>query len=309
MMDQTTEGEILDEAAAFAGRAMQAAECAPQGLEEWLGRDPRHEQAYRAMTAVAEDEALAQALVRFNHAPQHSTGWTRRRAFAGWAMAAAVAGLTIYNVTPLATDMLSPGDVYRTEIGQTRTIALKDGTHITLNGGTEVRVSGRRVALERGQAYFAVAHDPAHPFVVSLPAGIVTVLGTQFDLSYAPEGVELEVYEGSVRLAGDKTQSGIFRRGERGRLASGSVQALAAFDLSAGNWRSGWIEPKDWTLEHVAQAMSRRTGTPIRFAREALKAKRITGRLRLLRPEIQLQTLAEIHGFSVIRDGNGLLLR
>jgi ferric-dicitrate binding protein FerR (iron transport regulator) len=55
--------------------------------------------------------------------------------------------------------------------------------------------------------------------------------------------------------------------------------------------------------------MSRRTGTPIRFANETLKAKRITGRLRLAHPAIQLQTLAEIHGFSVTADGNGLLLR
>src|SRR3546814_5131662 len=60
------------------------------------------------------------------------------------------------------------GDGYRTGIGEQRTFELADGSKVTLNTATEIRVDYRAreriVRLVRGQALFDVAHAPDRPF-------------------------------------------------------------------------------------------------------------------------------------------------
>ena len=49
-------------------------------------------------------------------------------------------------------------------------VTLADGSQVTLNTGTQLRVSitehERRAELASGEAYFEIAKDPSRPFVV-----------------------------------------------------------------------------------------------------------------------------------------------
>lgn len=66
-------------------------------------------------------------------------------------------------------------------------IKLVDGTIITLNTNSKLSYSNnfnpnnREVTLD-GEAYFNVAHDPQHPFVIHTTAGDIKVLGTSFNV-------------------------------------------------------------------------------------------------------------------------------
>ena len=72
--------------------------------------------------------------------------------------------------------------------GGENTVILADGTTVHLNAGSKltypVRFVGKRrlVALE-GEAYFDVAEDENHPFVVRTHLGDVIVLGTAFNVN------------------------------------------------------------------------------------------------------------------------------
>src|SRR3546814_16085472 len=70
--------------------------------------------------------------------------------------------------------------------GERRTVRLADGTAITLNTDSAVRVGyvadRRLVRLLRGQALFEVAKDPHRPFVVQAGAKQITALGTIFEV-------------------------------------------------------------------------------------------------------------------------------
>ena len=72
---------------------------------------------------------------------------------------------------------------YATQIGETRTVMLVDGTKIDMNTATKIlvtgEVSGRHVILEQGEALFHVARDPAHPFIVTVGDRDVRDLGTR----------------------------------------------------------------------------------------------------------------------------------
>ncbi|PWV56988.1 FecR family protein [Chitinophaga sp. S165] len=72
--------------------------------------------------------------------------------------------------------------------GKHSTVTLKDGTRIIINGGSELLYpenfegAERVVYLKDGEAYFDIAKDAGHPFIVRTPQVRVRVLGTSFSI-------------------------------------------------------------------------------------------------------------------------------
>jgi transmembrane sensor len=97
-----------------------------------------------------------------------------------------------------------PNQVYSTGVGQQATVTLSDGSVVTLNTDTRLRTraaKGRRLLyLEQGQAYFRVAKDPMHPFVVTAAGRTITAVGTAFDVRADAKRFEVTVVEGKVRV-------------------------------------------------------------------------------------------------------------
>lgn len=156
------------------------------GLDAWLDAAPENRVAFwRAEYA------------------HNRRGRTARRVRQVAALAASlvlVAGLA----TLTSTVLRGAGPVYRTETGEHHVVPLADGTRVELNTATRLRASvkaeRRQVWLERGEAYFDVAHDPAHPFVVHAARHKITVLGTRFSLRLEDGRLEVAVAEGRVRI-------------------------------------------------------------------------------------------------------------
>jgi ferric-dicitrate binding protein FerR (iron transport regulator) len=93
--------------------------------------------------------------------------------------------------------------------GKRSKVRLSDGTVVNLNAGTSLRfpikfIEGkdREVFLERGEAYFDVAKDANHPFIVNTDEVGIRVLGTQFNVSSYPEdkNITTVLVEGSVNV-------------------------------------------------------------------------------------------------------------
>jgi transmembrane sensor len=93
---------------------------------------------------------------------------------------------------------------YSTPVGVFASLPLQDGSKITLDTRTQVRVdlsnTERRVDLDRGEAYFEVAKDPRRSFVVRAGRERIIALGTQFSVRRNGDDVRVVVTEGSVRL-------------------------------------------------------------------------------------------------------------
>lgn len=183
--------------------AEQAAFCA------WLDGAPEHQAAY------AEIDALWSTAGELGQHPFYSgireraiaaadRLQTTRRAIAA-CIAAVLIGLggggAVYLLgmpKPLATQ------TFRTAVGQQATIVLPDGSEVTLNTDTVVRTQasdGRRlVYLDKGQAFFEVAKDRRHPFVVTAAGRTVTALGTAFDVRLDDGELKVVLVEGRVRV-------------------------------------------------------------------------------------------------------------
>jgi transmembrane sensor len=92
-----------------------------------------------------------------------------------------------------------------TDPGQWQTVTLADGSELQLGPNTLLRVdlgeARRYVVLERGEAYFRVAKDPARAFVVEANAFSVRAVGTEFAVARHKREVIVTVTEGLVRVA------------------------------------------------------------------------------------------------------------
>ncbi|WP_315822132.1 FecR family protein [Paraflavitalea speifideaquila] len=88
------------------------------------------------------------------------------------------------------------------------TVRLPDGSTIVLNAGSRLHYpenfsnTERSISLEEGEAFFEVAHDPAHPFVVHTGPLTTTALGTSFNIrTYATENkVTVALFTGKVKI-------------------------------------------------------------------------------------------------------------
>lgn len=95
--------------------------------------------------------------------------------------------------------------------GKTFKVLLSDGTKVQLNAGTVLKYpinfikgKNREVHLV-GEAFFEVAKDKAHPFIVHADNLNVRVLGTSFNVNSYPEDKKIKtvLVEGSIALYGN----------------------------------------------------------------------------------------------------------
>lgn len=91
---------------------------------------------------------------------------------------------------------------YRTAPGEQRTVALSDGSFMTLSPSTAVEVDYRRdrrlVHIPGGEALFQVTHQAGRPFEVIDPRVIVRAVGTRFHVDCREHQTTITVLDGSV---------------------------------------------------------------------------------------------------------------
>jgi transmembrane sensor len=165
-------------------------------FRDWLAAHPENGKQFERVTEVWD----AGSSVPVPGAPRLAT-WkesaSQRTRAAGVLLV--ICGLVGWGVWRAWAD-----PTYTTGIGEQRIVRLDDGTRLSLNSGTRVRIaydnSERRVELERGEAYFEVAHNPARPFIVTAGNHQVTALGTVFVVRYEAAQTAVTLLEGKVAV-------------------------------------------------------------------------------------------------------------
>lgn len=270
------------------------------GFEAWLAMDPRHAEAFHRAERLWHELAglsewarpqLSQAQTVFRRAR-----FKRRWPPLGLAAAALLAGVLIAN--PLIWQWLT-AERFTTGKGQRETVTLSDGSSIELNTDTSIRVSysaqARRVWLERGEAWFSVAHNNLTRFEVRAGAGRIEDVGTQFNVRRDPTKVEVAVLEGEVAVqvatnpealhltAGQQTD--FDPQGHTAPVRPCDPTTIAA-------WRGGVLVLKNLTLADVARELERYHPVSIEIADDALRQLSVSGRFPADDLQLALNTIA-----------------
>ena len=160
-------------------------------------------------------------------------------------------------------------------------LTLSDGTVVHLNSETvlsyPVRFAGdtREVELH-GEAYFEVAKDAAHPFVVEVCDSKIQVLGTGFNVrSYSEEGqIVTTLVEGAVCFESIEDRV-ILKPGEQSILdKEGQLQKRAVEVYPFVAWKEGRFIFRKQRLEDIMIMVSRWYNVEVYF--EDDESKEIT---------------------------------
>lgn len=197
--------------------------------------------------------------------------------------------------TPKAPD----SGEFATAKGERRTVRLADGSTITLNTDSAIRVGyvadRRLVRLLRGQALFEVAKDPHRPFVVQAGAKQVTALGTIFEVRLDADRMKVTLVEGKVVVdeVEDRPDDGapvmvptVLAPGEALVAAEGAKPLLTKVDTDQQlRWREGFVEFDDATLAEAVSEMNRYSAKQLVIGDPATGQLHVSGVFRTGSPE------------------------
>lgn len=175
--------------------------------------------------------------------------------------------------------------VYNTGKGETRHIRLPDGSDVTLNAGSTLKVpeslsSGERCVFLRGEAFFLVSKNGESPFsVMSEDSVLVKVLGTSFNISAYSDNMETKVAvaTGKVMVSRAGRQFGVLTAGQQLTYDKGSGHFSRINGENANAWLRGIVAFRGNTLNEVVEALSRIYNKQVRLERDVDGELQFTG--------------------------------
>ncbi|MBB5277245.1 transmembrane sensor [Rhizobium rosettiformans] len=280
----------------------------------WLAKDPRHEEEFRGLEILWNSKPFLDALKALPVAKPE----VRRPRGGRWSMRAAALAASVLVAAGIwqypALVVALQAD-YVTATGAQRRVPLPDGSTLLLNTDTAVALdfdAGRRhVRLLRGEAFFDVVHDPAHPFTVSGRYGEVTVLGTAFAVRTGPGEDEVVLERGRVQVLClcERKDKAVLAPGQAVSVTASAVSSVHAADPSATlAWREGRIIFEDALLGDVLEELGRYHRGAILVADERVNQMRVTGNYRLDDVDGAVRTLADAAGVGFYRVPGGLII-
>ncbi len=284
-------------------------------FDAWLSASPAHAAAYDQALAVWNDLGDMVADLKTAAAPVSLAGRARpSRRLIGWGVAAAAAAALVAVVTPLA---INPTQTYETGRGQTRTVALSDGSRIHMNAGSKISVrmtgSSRQVAMNDAQAVFDVAKDAKRPFLITAGDRTVRVVGTEFDVSHRGSALAVTVRRGIVEVRPDAaSEVGAVRlvHGQRLEHAIGGDSRVSIVNPDETfAWRSGRLVYRDRPLAEVVAELNRQFDGDIRLADATAGRQRVSGVLVLDDEKAVIERLSLLAPVSVSTADAGFVLR
>ncbi|MEJ7558497.1 MAG: FecR domain-containing protein [Pedobacter sp.] len=151
--------------------------------------------------------------------------------------------------------------------GEQYSVDLPDGTKVWLNAASSLKfpttfasLSNRIVELT-GEAYFEVARDKSHPFIVKTNKQDIKVLGTHFNVSSYPDEqvTKTTLMEGSVKVVSKNNASSVatLKPGQQAQLSSKALK-VKEVDLSESTaWKDGDFNFENEEFSSILRQVSR----------------------------------------------------
>lgn len=270
------EYDAVTDAAAHWCMRLHAFDCTVaerQAFEQWHDAHPLHAFEYAAMLEIWD---VADHLPRTSEAPPPVVLVTPPSRWRTYAVAAAISlvALPLAAFTGWEAGWLPSSYEHYEATSGLRHVTLADGSEVELNLGTELVYSNykdeRRATLKKGEAFFKVSHDLAHPFVVRAGTGQIRVTGTQFNVWKYDDQVRVMLLEGSVKITSDASHSGLsltpgmqasYNQGD----AQPQLQAFSPHDPALA-WRTGKLILDNLPLVDALPLINRYLSKPVMLA-------------------------------------------
>jgi ferric-dicitrate binding protein FerR (iron transport regulator) len=159
-------------------------------------------------------------------------------------------------------------------------VILPDGSHVWLAENTTLEyhenfTENRSLNL-KGEAFFEVTKDPAHPFVVATEFGEIKVLGTAFNVVTKPNETVVSVDHGRVAVSNEKGSVEI-TVGEQTAASENGVSKPAPASVNFDSWKTGVFIFEDALLSEVIETLNSHYAKKIKLVNESKNNELYTG--------------------------------
>lgn len=203
---------------------------------------------------------------------------------AGVKISKSATGQLVYELSGATTDP-DKINTLSTASGETFSVRLPEGTIVWLNAGSSLRYhaalfnKGRRWVELKGEGYFEVAKDAAHPFVVQSENQEVEVLGTKFNISSYNNDLKVTttLVEGSVKVKNARTQK-LLAPGEQALNSYNDLTVSKTDVRIACAWKDGYFRFNETSMAEITKQLERWYNVKIELG-EGLEKLRLTGKI------------------------------
>jgi transmembrane sensor len=278
--------------------------------------------------ALRQLKARRDALSPLSIAPRATPNIGRRHFVGSRVPTFAIAATAILAVGLLLWRSLRPGEqaavaastTIETTIGERDSVRLSDGTLVFLAPQSRVTIAAGYEGAHRtvdlsGEAFFDVAHDDTHPFVVRAGAAAIRDIGTAFTVREgARDSVVVIVTTGSVllRAAATNSDSGVvLHAGDLGALGpDGRVVAQrGGGEKSSVLFSGGSLVFRDATMRQVADELHRWFGIRLLIADPTLAGRRLSATFTTETADQVLEVIRTALGAAIERSGDTVVVR
>ena len=144
-------------------------------------------------------------------------------------------------------------------------VRLPDGSNVWLNAASKLTFpssfithKSRMVELS-GEAYFEIAKDKEHPFIVKTYNQVVEVFGTQFNInSYVDEpDVKTTLLEGSIKVSENKGIDKVLKPGQQSTITSSGLKVENVdIDLAVA-WKNNQFVFESDDIQYIMRMIAR----------------------------------------------------
>lgn len=276
-----------------------------RAFSAWLAQDPVHRREYDRLAGLWGDlDRVPDPRKARRAAP------TRRRFLAFGAAGGAAACAAALGGVVVLTGW--PGDL-RTGIGERRTVALDDGSVLTLDADSAVAVAftagERRVRLTEGRAHFVTAPDPGRPFVVACADGRITTADASFVVHRCLDSVVVAVESGTASLTTGKEPPLPIAAGQSRSYGPDGPGPLLSQGVAVENaWRHGRLVFQGQPLDAVIADLNRYHPARIVLWDRPLAGLRFDGSVDIGRPDAALNAILRTLPLRTLRPVPGLVI-
>ncbi|MDG2431445.1 MULTISPECIES: FecR family protein [Flavobacterium] len=200
------------------------------------------------------------------HKTERKSSWKSYAMYAAAASIVVLLGLSFYN----STSTISEEQKLFTTSNSSQSIQLSDGSiihlsaHSTLQYPVKFTATERKVSLLKGNAFFEVAKDSVHPFIISSGAIKTKVIGTSFHIQLAKTKCIVMVRTGKVEVS-TKNQSVQLTPNQEAIFSNNALSKKTMEAIFATNWYAENITINQMSLHKVIELIEYKYGVTFQY--------------------------------------------
>lgn len=302
LADEKSRTRIIKEAADWLARMHGDTWCDAdkQAWQHWLQQSTEHQYVWQQAQQLSRQLGAVEPALGMSVLNRSRRGLSRRQVISSLAVVATLPAAAWWGVQLFQNQ---GRDFYRTATGERRDLVLADGSSLTLNTASRLKVmfDAQRRLLKHleGEIWIQTAPDASQrPFLVATEHGQLRALGTRFLVKTEAESTRLSVLESAVEITARHGVSRIIEAGQQVNFTALTIGENTPLATGSDAWRKGVLYAQQMRLaDFIAEVSRYRTG----FLRcdPAVADVPVSGTFQLADTDNILQLLAETLPVSI----------